>query len=111
MLTLHAIRLELGKSYRVTCDLLSEMPGVLDEIVRVQPKHLRDLAGSSWREYIRNRARITDSFDHEIAIKLVSDFGLCAAAALDIDPRHISRMTVGCHSELEVAVGEDTAGK
>jgi hypothetical protein len=32
MLTLHAIRIELGKSYRMTLDLLSEMPGVLDEI-------------------------------------------------------------------------------
>jgi hypothetical protein len=32
MLTLHALRIELGKSYRVTVDLLSEMPGVLDEI-------------------------------------------------------------------------------
>jgi len=32
MLTLHALRIELGKSYRVAVDLLSEMPGVLDEI-------------------------------------------------------------------------------
>jgi IS5 family transposase len=32
MLTLHALRIELGKSYRVTLDLLSEMPGLLDEI-------------------------------------------------------------------------------
>ena len=32
MLTLHALRIELGKSYRVTLDWLSEMPGVLEEI-------------------------------------------------------------------------------
>ncbi len=32
MLTLHALRLEMGKSYRVTVDLLSEMPGILEEI-------------------------------------------------------------------------------
>ncbi|AHG02914.1 transposase ISH9 [Halobacterium sp. DL1] len=32
MLTLHALRIELGKSYRVAVDLLSEMPGVLEEI-------------------------------------------------------------------------------
>jgi len=32
MLSLHALRIELGKSYRGTLDLLSEMPGVLDEI-------------------------------------------------------------------------------
>ncbi len=32
MLSLHALRIELGKSYRVAVDLLSEMPGVLEEI-------------------------------------------------------------------------------
>ena len=32
MLTLHALRIELGKSYRSTVDLLSEMSRVLDEI-------------------------------------------------------------------------------
>jgi IS5 family transposase len=32
MLTLHALRIELNKSYRVTLDLLSEMPAVLNEI-------------------------------------------------------------------------------
>jgi hypothetical protein len=32
MLTLHVLRTELGKSYRVAVDLLSEMSGVLEEI-------------------------------------------------------------------------------
>jgi len=32
MLTVHALRINLGKSYRVAGDLLSEMPGVLEEI-------------------------------------------------------------------------------
>ena len=32
MLTVHALRIELAKSYRVAVDLLSEMPGVLEEI-------------------------------------------------------------------------------
>lgn len=31
MLTVHALRIELGKSYRVAVDLLSEMPGVLEQ--------------------------------------------------------------------------------
>jgi hypothetical protein len=31
MLTLHTLRIELGKSYRQTIDLLSEMPGILEE--------------------------------------------------------------------------------
>lgn len=32
ILTLHALRIELGESYRSAVDLLSEMPGVFDEI-------------------------------------------------------------------------------
>jgi len=32
MLTLHALRIELGKSCRVAVRLLSEMPGVLEEV-------------------------------------------------------------------------------
>ena len=32
MLTLQALRIEVGNSYRRTIDLLSEMPGILDEI-------------------------------------------------------------------------------
>lgn len=32
MLALYALRIELGKSYRVTLNLLSEMPGRVEEI-------------------------------------------------------------------------------
>jgi hypothetical protein len=32
MLTRHSLRIELGKSYRQTIDLLSGIPGVLDEV-------------------------------------------------------------------------------
>ena len=32
MLTVHTLRIELGKSYRVAVDLISEMAGVLEEI-------------------------------------------------------------------------------
>jgi IS5 family transposase len=45
MLTLQALRLELGKSYRQTIDLLSEMPGILEEIGLTRLPHftvLRD---------------------------------------------------------------------
>jgi len=59
MLTLHALRIELGKSYRVTCDLLSEMPGVLDEIGLRQLPHftvLRDwfakIPTATWRAFL-----------------------------------------------------------
>ena len=37
MLTVHALRIELAKSYRVAVDLLSEMPGVLEEIGLTRP--------------------------------------------------------------------------
>jgi IS5 family transposase len=45
MLTLQALRVELGKSYRQTVDLLSEMPGILEEIGLTRLPHytvLRD---------------------------------------------------------------------
>ncbi|WP_312912592.1 IS5 family transposase [Natronosalvus caseinilyticus] len=59
MLTLHALRIELGKSYRVTCDLLSEMPGVLEEIGLTRVPHytvLRDwfetITMATWRAFL-----------------------------------------------------------
>jgi hypothetical protein len=45
MLALQTLRVELGKSYRQTIDLLSEMPGILDEIGLTRLPHytvLRD---------------------------------------------------------------------
>ena len=50
MLTLHALRIELGKSYRVAVDLLSEMPGVLDEIGLTRLPHYTVLR--NWFERI-----------------------------------------------------------
>ena len=59
MLTLHALRIELGKSYRQTIDLLSEMPGVLEEIGLTRLPHftvLRDwfekLPTPLWRAFL-----------------------------------------------------------
>ena len=59
MLTLHALRIELGKSYRQTIDLLSEMPGVLAEIGLTRLPHftvLRDwfaaIPTSQWRAFL-----------------------------------------------------------
>jgi hypothetical protein len=60
MLTLHALRIELGKSYRQTIDLLSEMPGILAEIGVTRLPHytvLRDwfakISITRWRAFIR----------------------------------------------------------
>ncbi|MDS0261991.1 IS5 family transposase, partial [Haloarcula sp. S1CR25-12] len=50
MLTLHALRIELAKSYRVALDLLSEMPGVLDEIGLTRLPHYTVLR--TWFERI-----------------------------------------------------------
>ncbi len=63
MLTLHALRIELRKSYRQTIDLLSEMPGVLDEIGLMRLPHftvLRDwfktISMAHWRAFLRASA-------------------------------------------------------
>jgi IS5 family transposase len=50
MLTVHALRIELGKSYRVAVDLLSEMPGVLEEIGLTRLPHYTVLR--TWFERI-----------------------------------------------------------
>jgi IS5 family transposase len=63
MLTLHALRIELGKSYRQTIDLLSEMPGILAEIGVTRLPHytvLRDwfakISITRWRAFLRTSA-------------------------------------------------------
>ena len=63
MLTLHAIRIELGKSYRQTIDLLSEMPGVLEEIGLTRLPHFTALRNSfaaipihRWRAFLGRSA-------------------------------------------------------
>ncbi len=50
MLTVHALRIELGKSYRVAVDLLSEIPGVLEEIGLTRLPHYTVLR--TWFEWI-----------------------------------------------------------
>ena len=50
MLTLHAVRIELSKFYRVAVDLLSEMPGVLEEIGLTRLPHYTVLR--TWFERI-----------------------------------------------------------
>jgi IS5 family transposase len=63
MLTLHAIRIELGKSYRQTIDLLSEMPGVLEEIGLTRLPHytvlcdwFETISMARWRAFLGCRA-------------------------------------------------------
>ena len=49
MLVLHALHIELGKSYRGTIDLLSEMPGILEEISLTRLPHYTVLRTWFWR--------------------------------------------------------------
>ena len=63
------------------------------------------------REEYRALPRAADSFDREVAIRLMGDCGLRAHEVLDVEPRHISRMSDGRHYELEVVGGKDTTGE
>ena len=63
MLALHALRIELGKSYRQTIDLLSEMPGVLEELGLTRLPHFTALRNSfatiptaRWRAFLGRSA-------------------------------------------------------
>ena len=46
MLAPHVLRIKLGKSYRQTIDLLSEMPGVLEELGLTRLPHFTVLRNS-----------------------------------------------------------------
>ncbi len=59
MLTVHALRSELGKSYRVEVDLLPEMPGVLEEIGLTRLPHytvlrtwFEQIPTATWRAFL-----------------------------------------------------------
>ena len=63
------------------------------------------------REEYRALPRAAESFDREVAIRLMGDCGLRVAEVLDVEPRHISRMSDGRHYGLEVVGGKDTTGE
>jgi len=63
------------------------------------------------REEYRALPRAADSFEREVAIRLMGDCGLRAHEVLDVRPEHISRMSDGRHYELEVVGGKDTTGE
>ncbi|WP_436924914.1 tyrosine-type recombinase/integrase [Halosimplex amylolyticum] len=63
------------------------------------------------REEYRALPRAAESFEREVAIRLMGDCGLRAHEVLDVKPRHISRMSDGRHYELEVVGGKDTTGE
>ena len=73
----------------------------------------RDGTWNVWmsRQEYRVLPRAAESFEREIAIRLMGECGLRVAEVLDIEPRHISRMSDGRHFVLEVVAGKDTTGE
>lgn len=55
--------------------------------------------------------REAETHEHEVAIRLMGNCGLRVAEVLDVEPRHISRMSDGRHHWLEVVSGKDTTGE
>ncbi|WP_227378999.1 site-specific integrase [Haladaptatus halobius] len=62
------------------------------------------------REEYRAIPRAADSFEHEIAIRLMGDCDLRVTEILGVTPSDISRMDDGRHYELEITNGKDTTG-
>ncbi|WP_284007814.1 site-specific integrase [Haloarcula pelagica] len=63
------------------------------------------------RDEYRELPRHATTTQREIAIRLMGDCGLRVREVLDVQPRHIDRMTDGRHYELEVIGGKDTTGE
>ncbi|MFC4408436.1 site-specific integrase [Haloarchaeobius iranensis] len=73
----------------------------------------KDGSFSVWmtRDEYHELPRAADTFQREIAIRLMGDCGLRVAEVLDVEPRHISRKSDGTHYDLEVVSGKDTTGE
>ena len=63
------------------------------------------------RDEYHELPRAADTFQREIAIRLMGDCGLRVAEVLDVKPEHISRKSDGTHYDLEVVSGKDTTGE
>ena len=55
--------------------------------------------------------REAETFEQEVAIRLMGDCGLRVQEVLDVKPKHVSRMSDGKHFELKVVGGKDTTGE
>lgn len=73
----------------------------------------RDGTYNVWmsREEYQEIPRSADGYAEEVALRLMGDCGLRVGEVLDVEPRHISRMSDGRHYELEVVGGKDTTGE
>ena len=71
---------------------------------------------SSWNVWLSRSEyevlpREAETFEQEVAIRLMGDCGLRVQEALDVKPKHVSRMSDGKHFELKVVGGKDTTGE
>lgn len=63
------------------------------------------------REEYQVLPRQAETFEREVAIRLMGECGLRVHEVLDVTPAHISRMKDGEHYALEVVAGKDTTGE
>lgn len=63
------------------------------------------------RDEYQELPRAADTFEREIAARLMGDCGLRVAEVLDVETQHISRKKDGKHFELKVVGGKDTTGE
>jgi len=71
---------------------------------------------SSWNVWLSRSEyevlpREAETFEQEVAIRLMGDCGLRVQEVLDVKPKHVSRMSDGKHFELKVVGGKDTTGE
>jgi len=71
---------------------------------------------SSWNVWLsRNEYEVlpreAETFEQEVAIRLMGDCGLRVQEVLDVKPKHVSRLSDGTHFELKVVGGKDTTGE
>lgn len=84
MLTLHALRVELSRSYRVAVDLLSEMLGVLNEIGLTRLLHYTVLR--TWFERVP-----TEIWRALLSVSSEKRTGHASIGATDFDRNQLSR--------------------
>jgi len=71
---------------------------------------------SSWNVWLSRSeyevlSREAETFEQEVAIRLMGDCGLRVQEVLDVKPKHVSRMSDSTHFELKVIGGKDTTGE
>ncbi len=130
MLTLHALRIELGKSYRVAVDLLSEMPGILEEtaltrlphytvlrtwLARIPIKTWRAFLGASAEKRTGNAAIDSTGFDRNQPSRHYDNRthyrvrALKLTALVDVETRYITDIYSTTSKKHDAKIGPQVA--